>query len=406
MQFGLPSGSAFTKRDIGDDVGDSDADTTTGKSAVIVLSSGMANTSVDAGIYSHASVGDRVWQDLNYNGVQDAGEGGIANVTVKLLSGTGSTLATTTTDANGSYQFGNLAPGSYKVQVSAPSGWFTTLQGQGGNAALDSEVDASGNSGVFQIVSGQQDAGRDIGLYRKASVGDKVWNDVNLNGLQDVGEGGVGDIKVTLLDGAGTTTIATATTNSSGIYSFANLNPGSYMLQFDKANVTYSGINLSTWKWGRKDVGTDDAIDSDVAGDGALLTNVTRTDAFALVSGQNDLTRDAAVTPLVIDLDGGGIRTLARGADGATFDLFGNGTAVRSGWIAGGEGFLAVDRNGNGRIDGIGELFGGTARGAGFAQLAAYDSNGDGTSTPPTTPSASCASGATPTATAPPTTAS
>jgi serine-aspartate repeat-containing protein C/D/E len=37
-----------------------------------------------------------------------------------------------------------------------------------------------------------------------------------------------------------------------------------------------------------------------------------------------------------------------------------------------------VDKNGNGAIDGISELFGGTAKGAGFAQLAAYDSNSDG----------------------------
>jgi len=72
------------------------------------------------------------------------------------------------------------------------------------------------------------------------------------------------------------------------------------------------------------------------------------------------------------------VQTLARGATTGTFDLLGTGTPISSGWISRGDGFLAVDRNGNGSIDSIDELFGGLAKGSGFAQLAAYDSNGDG----------------------------
>jgi hypothetical protein len=90
------------------------------------------------------------------------------------------------------------------------------------------------------------------------------------------------------------------------------------------------------------------------------------------------MTRDAGITPIVIDLDGNGIQTISRANSAGTFDLFGSGSAVASGWISGGDGFLAVDKNGNGKIDDISELFGGTAKGAGFAQLASYDSNGDG----------------------------
>ena len=37
-----------------------------------------------------------------------------------------------------------------------------------------------------------------------------------------------------------------------------------------------------------------------------------------------------------------------------------------------------MDRNGNGKIDDISELFGGAKQGAGFSQLASYDSNHDG----------------------------
>ena len=90
------------------------------------------------------------------------------------------------------------------------------------------------------------------------------------------------------------------------------------------------------------------------------------------------MSRDAGITPIVIDLDGNGIQTISRADASAGFDLFGNGTAVKSGWISGSDGFLAVDKNGNGQIDSINELFGGSAKGAGFANLASYDSNGDG----------------------------
>jgi len=96
------------------------------------------------------------------------------------------------------------------------------------------------------------------------------------------------------------------------------------------------------------------------------------------VSGQYDNTRDAGICPIVIDLDGNGIHTVSRENANGTFDLFGTGVAVKSGWLSGGDAFLAVDGNGNGHIDGINELFGGNGVGQGFAKLSAFDSNGDG----------------------------
>jgi serine-aspartate repeat-containing protein C/D/E len=335
-----------------------------------------------------ASIGDFVWEDKNYNGVQDGGESGIANVTVKLLNSANTVLATTTTDSSGKYLFSNLNPGDYKVQVVAPSGYGVTKQDQGSDNAKDSDINSSGITALTTLSADEDDLRWDAGLYRKASVGDKVWEDWNHNNVQDVGEGGIGNIKVQLLNATGTSVLATTYTDSSGNYLFSNLNPGTYMLQFDKTNVSFSNshwggtYNMSDWKWAVKDAKisgvNNDAKDSDVAGDAISKTNVSKTDAFTLVSGQNDLTRDAGITPIVIDLDGNGIQTISRANSGGSFDLFGNGSAVASGWISGSDGFLAVDKNGNGTIDGISELFGGTAKGAGFAQLAAYDSNNDG----------------------------
>lgn len=59
-----------------------------------------------------------------------------------------------------------------------------------------------------------------------------------------------------------------------------------------------------------------------------------------------------------------------------TFDLDSDGRTEEISFAGEGSGFLAVDRNGNGIIDDGSELFG-TASGDGFADLAAYDEDGN-----------------------------
>ncbi len=80
-----------------------------------------SNLSVDFGFVRALSLGNLVWTDGNDNGVVDAGESGIAGVTVRLLAANGVTvLQTTTTDASGHYLFGGLPPGTYYVEVVPP----------------------------------------------------------------------------------------------------------------------------------------------------------------------------------------------------------------------------------------------------------------------------------------------
>ncbi|WP_114089117.1 hypothetical protein [Thalassospira profundimaris] len=83
--------------------------------------------------------------------------------------------------------------------------------------------------------------------------------------------------------------------------------------------------------------------------------------------------------PLILDLDGNGIDITSL-RDGAIFDLDGDGRNDRVAWITGKDALLALDKNKNGKIDDGKELFG-DQNGAkdGFAELATYDDNGDGT---------------------------
>ena len=80
--------------------------------------------------------------------------------------------------------------------------------------------------------------------------------------------------------------------------------------------------------------------------------------------------------PLVVDLDGDGLELTSLGDSAVLFDLDGDGFAEHTGWVKPDDGLLAIDRNGNGRIDDGTELFGGDE--GGFTELDALDTNDDG----------------------------
>ncbi len=82
--------------------------------------------------------------------------------------------------------------------------------------------------------------------------------------------------------------------------------------------------------------------------------------------------------PLILDLDGDGFETTGVNA-GVQFDLDADGSIDQTSFATGDDAFLALDRNGNGRIDDGGELFGDQLGDAnGFAALRLHDLNRDG----------------------------
>ena len=81
--------------------------------------------------------------------------------------------------------------------------------------------------------------------------------------------------------------------------------------------------------------------------------------------------------PLVLDLDGDGIETSSLTQGGVHFDMDGDGFAELSGWVGADDGLLVYDRDGNGKIDDISELFGAPG-GSGFGELRLLDDDASG----------------------------
>lgn len=83
---------------------------------------------------------------------------------------------------------------------------------------------------------------------------------------------------------------------------------------------------------------------------------------------------DALIDPLVINLKGTGASLSSKSYE---FDLDADGTMDHISFVNEGSGFLALDKNKNGRVDDGTELFG-PATGNGFAELALYDDDQNG----------------------------
>jgi protocatechuate 3,4-dioxygenase beta subunit len=212
--------------------------------------------------YAAVNLGDFVWYDVNNNGIQDAGEPGISGATVNLYVDAnadnvpdGAAIATTTTNASGIYSFNGLTPNNYIVGVVLPTGYTQgTTTASSTNPNNDINTDNNGvnlvggevRSNFITLTVGGEPTNDgdgsngnltlDFGLRGILNLGNFVWYDVNNNGIQDAGESGVSGATVNLYvdangdnipDGAA---IATTTTNASGIYGFANLPPGNYIV--------------------------------------------------------------------------------------------------------------------------------------------------------------------------------
>lgn len=206
--------------------------------------SGTSYTEYDIGLRSLSiatlSIGDIVWQDDNQNGVRESGEPGLGGVTLTLReAGSDGTLDTSddntsfapqVTATDGSYTFGTLLPGLYRVEIDAttlPSGYLPTYDPDG---VLDhaTEITLSGSTS-------HTDA--DFGFIEGATIGNFTWTDSNADGIQDSGEPGLKDVRVELYAADGTLR-DTQLSNSSGFYSFTTV-PGDYYLMFTPPTATH-----------------------------------------------------------------------------------------------------------------------------------------------------------------------
>jgi hypothetical protein len=167
VKFIAPTGTGITLQNVGaNEALDSDADRITGRTACITLASGENNMDVDAGGFRIGSIGDRVWNDLNCNGIQDSTEPGLGGITVQLYNCAGTLLESAVTSSAGKYLFTNLPPGSYKVRFLSGATYTYASRDIGSNDGVDSDADSTGFTSCITLAEGESKLTIDAGLKK------------------------------------------------------------------------------------------------------------------------------------------------------------------------------------------------------------------------------------------------
>ncbi len=275
------------------------------------------------------AVGNRVWIDSTANSIYDSGEG-VNQVTVELYHsgqepGQHVPLASTTTDANGHYQFDEINEGDYILYI--PASAFATgalagvspLPGAGVDDGKDETIDENGQdiftrggiaSGVVHLTAGSEpqsessqssytgtlpddsvDMTIDFAFAAPSgavAIGDVIWiDDGTANGTFDPGEGEDG-VVVELYEDANTPGVdeplRRTVTSNGGCYLFDQLAEGTYIVHIPASEFTEGPLAGTTSLSG---AGGDDANDDDVDENGldTLFQGGVSTAPIALAAG-------------------------------------------------------------------------------------------------------------------------
>jgi hypothetical protein len=169
-----------------------------GETNIIIGNMGKANGMGDiefALAPQPIQIGNRIWNDLNANGIQDANETTspvAAGTTVSLYTSTNVLVATTTTNASGNYYFSTLnvaadprkpatwtgigntiLPGyDYRIEIGTPSGFYVTLANIGGNAVdhIDNDATSSGANAIVIVNANNVNHNFDIGFAPNSTL--------------------------------------------------------------------------------------------------------------------------------------------------------------------------------------------------------------------------------------------
>lgn len=194
---------------------------TTPNEVIFIPQSGQ-DVSISFGVFQLVSYTGQVYQDFNGNGTKDAGDTGIANVTLFFdTNGNGVLEAGETsvvTDASGNYVFNNVQPGSYLIRQVKPAGVLQT----------------TADPAAIVASSGVNLSGIDFGDFQLVTISGQKYLDANANGTREGSETGLQGWTIFLdADGSGTLNgnEASQVTDAFGKYSFSGLTPGSYTVR-------------------------------------------------------------------------------------------------------------------------------------------------------------------------------
>jgi hypothetical protein len=199
---------------------------------------GFAFLALPTFAFANGTIGGTVFEDLNVNGIQDAGDTGLNGVRVYV-------------DSNNSDTFDAGEPFALTAKVTGVDGRYTIASQPTGTPTVREDTlpagyDCSSASALtignpagceWSVNTASNVANVNFGNFRRASIAGTKFEDTNANGVKDAGEPAIQGVQIyndangnDTLD-PGTETTTAQTTDASGNYSFTNLVPGSYSIR-------------------------------------------------------------------------------------------------------------------------------------------------------------------------------
>jgi len=307
VRFGLPSGYSFTSSKVGSN-DDLDSDVVglfgPGTTNWIELLSGQTRLNIDAGVYTCSTINGFVWYDINHNEVLDNFENGINGIRVNVYRNNGGVWQLiqysftghrpNTPSGDGYFEF-CVRPGEFYIEFETPPiGLVRVRANRGNNPNRDSDItnaNGVGTTNTFNVNSGQQFLNVGAGFYPMAIVGNTVWLDENLNGIQDANETKVEGVVVEAFDAQTNQLVSTAITNEEGNYSLEYIEYQDIYLKFNLPQA-YSDLTPTYPNVG------DDRFNSDVDGSNGPLTTRSYTMLPAMTNNNIDLGLAFGILPL------------------------------------------------------------------------------------------------------------
>ena len=208
--------------------GDPDATKDNSSEPITLNNDNPSTTDVNFGYIADNSLSGTVYRDDSRNGDQDGTEPGYSGVTVQLLDASGNVVATTTTDANGTYSFSKLPDGTYSVKV--------VKDGEPADTEQTEDPDATKDNASEPVTLGEDNPTKDhidFGYVPDYSIHGLVYRDGDRDEKHGATEKGYANQTVELRDKDGKV-VATTTTDENGAYSFSKLPAGDYTVKVVK----------------------------------------------------------------------------------------------------------------------------------------------------------------------------
>ena len=236
-----------------------------------------------------SEIGDRLFSDRDADGRQSVSDGSASGQTVHLRTALGALVATETTGPDGSFLFKPKVglqgvADEFYVEFDVDLGEFEfTTANVGTDDTVDSDADSLGQTpSVTFTAPGQSVLDLDAGLLEVLGlpvIGDRVWLDSNMNGVQDLDEYSRGGSDILLLNELGVE-IAGAFAGKDGLYFLPGPPSGTYQLEI----VPSEGAALVP-----KGAGDNTLLDSD------FDPFTRRTDFFTYTGGETRRDFDAGI---------------------------------------------------------------------------------------------------------------